>query len=150
MTIASSPLHSATIANLDRIGDAWISKANLGHLVGCTSEALIDPLGDLLDEGEVESKATEGPTLYRKLRDRTGGARRAVGLPIWNPWRHISRFSGELIVGRVCLDFYFGKPALRIRGLRAPQERLRSRGGNFRCSYFLASGSTMIHVRRWR
>jgi hypothetical protein len=73
-------------------------------------------------------------------------------VPIWSPWKHISRFSGELTLGRVCWDFYFDKPwglLGKPRVMNMAKERTLSNRGPWR-SFAFTAGPMLLIVRRWK
>lgn len=88
---------------------------------------------------------------------RSGSAaRREARVPVWTPWPHIGRGSGEITVGRVCLDIYFrwsrfGEWFRKPRFIVSPPEPERSDwhpGAAYRAFTF-AFGPVHFLLRRW-
>lgn len=71
-------------------------------------------------------------------------------VPIWSPWKHISRFSGELTLGRVCFDFYFDSPRLapKVRVLKS--RIIEEDRPSFPRSFALSCFGALLIVRRWK
>lgn len=146
-------IRELVIGNLGRIGDAWASREMIGHLCAVKPWALSRPLENLLEEGRIETKQIKpGRSLYRKTRDRTGSARRSINQQIWTSWKHISRFSGALTIGRVTWEFNFHSWQLPLRPrIGRSTERIApwGKGRGFH-TFHIVGGPLALIVRRWR